>query len=167
MKKLISLMLAVLFILSLAACGDSAKNSETPKLFVCEELRITLNMDFVDAQSDSYDALFHSDGADILVMREGKDGFDDDMTFERYAELIKNANQNYDIDKLEHSGDLSYYEYTYTVEGDENVYKCMTAVMESKEAFWLVQFYCLDSDYDSYKDSFIAWAGTITFADKK
>ena len=165
MKKWLAMLLAVLTVISLAACsGEKADSADVPKLFVCEELRITLNMNFIDADPDTYNALFHSDDVDVLVLREDKAGFDADMDFERYTQLIKNANQQYEIKDLLTDGNLSYYEYAYKGDSGDEKYECMAAMMESDKAYWLVQFFCMESDYSDYKNQFIAWANTIIFA---
>ena len=165
MKRIVSAMLALIFVLSLAACG--AQPAPKPKLFLCEEMRLTLNTDFVSSEKEGYSAMYHSEKSDVLVLREDKEYFKENLTFDEYVELVRGNNEGSDLGELIDDSGLSYFEYTYEDEAYSGTYECLTAVIESDMAYWLMQFYCTAEDYPEMKASFLEWAHSVFFKEKE
>lgn len=165
MKRLLSAFLAVLFVLSLAACGSGEQLKS--KLFLCDEMRITLDTDFESSQQEGYSAMYHSDKADVLVLREDKEYFKENLTFDEYVELVRSHNESSDLGDLIEDDGLSYFEYTYEDAAYSGTYECLTAVIESDMAYWLLQFYCSAEDYPTLKASFLEWAHSVFFNEKE
>lgn len=73
--------------------------------------------------------------------------------------LVTDAEGNH---VLSEDDGVDYYEYTYFDIGSDS-FKYLNTAYESADAFWLVQFCCIEDDYDSNKANFIKWAKTVSF----
>lgn len=73
--------------------------------------------------------------------------------------VLTDAEGNY---VLSEDDGVEYYEYSYLDIGLD-AFKYFNTAYESDDAFWLVQFFCTEDDYDSNKADFIKWAKTVSF----
>jgi len=168
MKRTISRMLAVLFIISLvlsvSACGGNS-GSDGPKMQAVDSgngFKVSLPADMKSDPTDGFELFYISDYAMMSVVREDYEllrqaGIDPDtLTIDDYAALVGQANGiTYDKDA---SGNY-VTEYTRNVDGSDFYY--FTTLRQSSDSYWVVSFACFLSDRDKYKASFEEWAGTI------
>ena len=58
---------------------------------------------------------------------------------------------------------MTTFEYTFLNEELNQTYTYFCVTFKAKDAFWLVQFACLEGKYDKYQEKFVEWAKTVSF----
>lgn len=95
-----------------------------------------------------------------------KEAFEGDFNkenydLETYTEAVQRANDtDIEVHTRENQGYM-YYHYTKTIE--TNTFFYLVTIHDSEDAYWLVQFACLESNKESHTDKFLTWADSITF----
>lgn len=162
MKKLTCLLLAALMVLSMAACGAPKE-----KQFTADEMRLTLAGNFKESKADGYTAAFESPSIVVLVLRENKSAIralmGGDITMERYEQCVIDANASRGNVQMKTEGGVRFFEYDFKSPQNNNIYSYFNITKESGQAFWLVQFFCLQSQYQKYKPDFLKYAAGISF----
>ena len=88
--------------------------------------------------------------------------FSSASSLEEYAGLVWNANQFTGAVPLVTDGDLQYFEFDRSANGNEYTYRAY--VFKAADGFWLVQFVSRADRYAALADTMHEYAATVTFA---
>lgn len=150
----------VLAVLTAAGCAVA------DKVYSDKGLSITLPGNFTKYQEETgYDVCYETSKCAVFALKEGFDeaeGFGD-MTLSEYTELVLDANE-LDTPITEEDG-FMYFEFEKDVEDSDEPFEYLACCYRAEDAFWLVQFSCAKSDYESYRPKMLEWAKTVTFGD--
>lgn len=159
MKKFVPVMALLLAIL--AFCGCSVE----PKTLTDKGMSITLPGNFRVSEAEGYDVCFERNDCVVFALREAHDAADGfgDLTLKEYTELVLEANDL--TEQMTETAKYNYFEFEKTVDGSDEPYSYLACCFRADEAFWLVQFSCMKSDYAKYRSEMLSWADTVTFSD--
>ena len=145
--------------LLLCACGTKDKN------FSSNGLSMKLPGNYKSLSSEDTAVFTFGMGNDesiIMGLKEEKSTFVEvygvSPTLEGYTELVI-LNNGIDVDVTYESG-IPTFTFISNVNGIN--YKYAAATFESKDAFWLLQFACEESNFDSLYETFIQYLTTVT-----
>lgn len=157
MKRFFAMLMALVMMLSLCACGAAAD-----KVFTCGDLSITLTTGFKESSVEGQDAFYESRSVGVTVVEDAKANIagGDTMTKKEYGELVIELSERESLLGVTELDDLTYFSYVSAVDSDSYTYEAY--IYESADAFWLVQFFCLTDNYSKHIDSFRNWARTVT-----
>lgn len=136
------------------------------KTFKTEDFSIVMNDDYKAGNTAEYETewnyVYESDYALVVF---SKDPYDQIPTLqyynlETYAEFLAQANEEEKWDTVK-VDDFLYTEYEETF--DDETYTYLLTMHKTDNAFWLVEFATLKSNYKSLKDDFIDYAKSIQF----
>lgn len=151
-RNLIALLLCAVMLL---ACGCSAK----PKTFTASGMSIELTEDFTEKEMVGFTAVYQSKDVFVFALKEEFEILGDSMDLDEYADLVLQAN-GMDAD-VKHDNGHTYFTFEKTVTGKDMTY---TAVLfKADDAYWMVQFACLSSDYDKLEDTIFGYADSVEF----
>ena len=122
----------------------------TEKTVSCQGLTITLPSDCMDLSGEEYakelDFLYACSIGSFLGVRELRSELEETypaLTLENYARLqIKATGQDCQLERKD-----GIYTYTYTAQSGTESITYISAVFETKDAFWAVQAYCVRADF--------------------
>ena len=163
--KLIPLLLTL--VLLLCGCStDAAPAAPAAQTFSNAGMNITLTESFFEKEHVAYTMCYTSDEIAVFTLREEYSLFDNTdfssaSTLEEYAGLVWNANQFSGNVPLVVDGDLKYFEYDFSSNG--NLYTYRTYVFKDAEGFWLVQFACFTDRYEALQDTIHGYAASVSF----
>ncbi len=138
-----------------------------PEDFTHEEMTITLTSDFWEMPEGSFDVSFISMDTDVFCLRES---FRDtpklqDLSIQKYAELLAETNDNLANTGLKSQDGLHYFEYTVFNEELEQDYHYVICLYKSSQAFWAIQFATPDYLSEDVRQDVLTWAKSVRFAD--
>ncbi len=159
MKRLLIFFLAIILAFSLFSC-----NRNTVK-YKCHEITIRLPEEFSNYEVDGYTMGFESEKVSIAGLREDYKTYPElaSTTLEQYSSFILDNNSNRGMKRSEYFGEMASAEHTYLNTENNQNYKYFSVMLKTHEAFWLIQFSCVESDYETLKPQFIEWAKTIRY----
>lgn len=163
--KLIPLLLAVLM---LCGCASEATPAEPVAAdFSKAGMTVTLTDAFAEKEYVSYTACYESAEISVMALKEEYTLFDNTdfssaSSLEEYAGLVWNANQFTGAVPLVTDGNLQYFEFDRSANGNEYTYRAY--VFKAADGFWLVQFVSRADRYAELADTMHAYAATVTFA---
>ncbi len=158
MKKIIALLLAVAMLLGLCACGTK------PKEFAVKEMKITLTDAFKERDLEGYDKSFDSSKAAVFVLREDKSQLGGlTLTLKEYADLVHSSNVNRNPGEVKEEEGIFCFEYDNKNEDTGTVYHYYTAMFESGQAFWIVQFATRQDDWAKLRPEILSYAKSVKF----
>ncbi len=159
MKKVLSLALVLILMLSLVSCAPK------PKEFTKEGMTITLTNSFWEKAMDGFTACYDSRKDAVFVLKEAFSMLEgaEELTLDEYAELVRKNNASKSPSEIKKEDGLTIMEYTFLNESNNTTYGYFLTMFKTSDAFWLVQFTCDESDYDTHRASFIEWAKSIKF----
>ena len=130
------------------------------EVFTCQEMSITLPEIFYEDVKEGYTAMFDSQRAAVLVIREGMGvaGVSSDLSVEEYANAVISNNPTFDFEEVNVEGDYAFTEYA----ANGMSYCCV--MHKGGTAYWFVQFICFEEDYDEMIGYFAEWLGTMSFS---
>ncbi len=143
-----------------------SKKKATPKDFSYEEMTITLTALFKEEEVEGR-TVFTSNDVAVFVLRENFIAGDIDLsgyTVRGYAELARENNPVMAGATYEETDGVPNMVYTYAGD-DGKTYAYFTTFYKSSNAFWIVQYFVNESEYESRKPKLIEWAKTVRFAD--
>lgn len=154
-RSLIALLLCAVMLLTCACEFGKAK----PKTFTAAGMTIELTEDFTEKDMLGFTAVYQSDDVLVFALKEEFDILGDGMNVDEYAQLVLDANKM-DAD-IQHEGGHTYFTFEKTVSGKDMTY---TAVLyKGEDAYWMIQFACLTSDYDKLNDTIFGYADSVEF----
>ena len=155
-KNLIKLFSIVLVALLLFGCSKDTKTFEE------DDFKITVEGDFKKDELAGFTYYYESSDVIVTALKESFTslkslGVNNETTLEEYTKLILTSNNK--EEELKTRNDYMYFEYTSTVDGDDFYY--IAATYKSDDAFWLINFMCMKSDKNKFKEKFLSWADTV------
>lgn len=160
MKKLLSLILAMTLLLAFTSCATAQ-----PKEFSSSGITLTLTNAFKENTQAGYTVCYDSAKAAVFILKESfsiQAGIEN-MTLDEYAELVRQSNASKSPSAIETQDGFRTMEYDFLNETENQTYSYYCTMFKGPDAFWLVQFACKKGDYDSYKETFLEWAKTVSF----
>lgn len=180
MKRFLAILLAILALTALAACGSSEDKSATAdeapapeeKPLTVNGVTITLPADYAaddEIEGDNLvTAISSEDGrVAIYVIRQSRTEAGDAIhTAKDYLTGVHDAAEGEEISAVGERDGLPYFTYEETTETEEDLIgiKYLNVAYVTDGDCWLVQFLCLRQEYDALEESFFRWAKTVTFA---
>lgn len=146
MKRLFRLLvITVLCLFCVSGCGDDTKTYER------NGLSLKLPSYFEDKSSESYassyDFLYTYGGIGFLGIREKRSDFPDGyekMDLEAYGKFVIYGNQL----PCELTKQDGFYTFSYKKAAPEGDLTYVAIVLESEDAFWTIQAYCVTNFYE-------------------
>lgn len=136
------------------------------KTFSSNGMNITLTDKFVQTSAQGFTVCYDSPDVAVFALKEKfsmAEGFGD-ITLDEYRDLIVAGNNLTSAEKKEING-LKALEYVYKNPQKQQTYRYYTFVYKTDDAFWTLQFVCLDKESsDHYKD-ILKWVGSVEFSD--
>ena len=168
MKKLIkqvivSLCLAISIIAGLCGCA----NESTSKKFEKAGLTITLTTEFYEKEHVEYTAYYASSKMIVVTIKESFNSFEkigqdaETMSVEEYARLVIDVYQDFYNSASEISVENDMVSFTYENDALGKDYKFVWYGFKAVDAFWAVQFGCVDANFDSLQSEMLAYAKTV------
>ena len=172
MKKLTALILAAVLLFALPACSSTEKGDQ---VLSSKGVSITLPSDFYVVSSGAIDNPLiltgFSNAADdiaIYVITETRSelGVDSSFTADDYLDAQREYSTGNVISAVREQDGVKYFTYTVTQTDNlnSNTYHFLNTAYLSGDNFYYVQFCCRSELFDAKKDSFIAWAKTVSFS---
>ena len=131
-----------------------------PKTFLEQDMQITLTDKFEEQEPmGDFDYIYQSRTVVVQVFRESfTEGIGvEDWTLEEYAEIMTEFN-GFDAEVKTEDG-LVCFDRSSTISGKE--YRYFSVVLKGSDAFWYVEFVCVEKNFEDYKPDFIKWAKSI------
>ncbi len=160
MKKFLSLILAMVLLLAFASCGKAQ-----PKEFSSSGMTVTLTTAFRENTQAGYTVCYESSEVAVFILKESfsiQPGVEN-LTLDEYADLVRQSNASKSPSAIAKQDGFHTMEYDFLNEQENKTYSYYCTMFKGPDAFWLIQFACEEGDYDSYKETFLGWAKTVTF----
>ena len=160
MKRIISALLVALLMFSLVSCvGESAKT------FTSNGMSITLTNAFKENTYEGYTVCYESKDAAVFVLKEAFSLQEDmsEMSLDDYAKLVYSANASKSPSEISKEDGLTFIEYDFHSEEENQTYSYFTTMFKGTDAFWIVQFISKKEAYDAKRQNFVDWAKTVEF----
>lgn len=141
---------------------------DNSKTFTCGKVTLTLDNTFEETEIDGQDAAYLSNSVGVTVLSQTRDemnklGYEGDtMTAADYAELIIEGNELNSQGVTEENGLTTY---VYNASSTNYNFTYQAYVLEDSEGFYMVQFYCVDSNYSAKAPQFSQWASQIVLGE--
>ncbi len=159
MKKLLSLfVLLCMLALACIGCGSNAKT------FTAEGLTVTLTDDFKQTTIEGYTVAFDSANVAVLALKESFSLLEglSEFSLEEYGELVI-ENNGKDV-SLQTADGLVWFEFSFHNADLNKDYHYFSYVYKANDAFWLIQFSCLEAEVATYQAPIATYAKSVTFA---
>lgn len=166
-KGLIILILAVIVGAVVGFFAANSFFSKTPKekTFSSNGMNITLSEEFKETTVKKYTVAYDSKKVAVFALKEPfalVDGFED-YTLDQYADLVIQSNGLSPSQKKTDNG-LIWFEYDFDNPENNNTYRYSTYVYKANDAFWIVQFATLKSNFEKVSQEIAVWAKSVTFS---
>ncbi|MBQ7347579.1 MAG: hypothetical protein IJW55_06435 [Clostridia bacterium] len=160
MKHLAKPMLILTLVFALVLCGCAVE----PETFTKDGMSITLTNRFTEKEQAGYTVAYDSSKVAVLALKESfttleAAGLNSQSTVADYADVVIANNQMSDTDVQTKDG-LTYF--TYESDASGQTYSYIAAVYKADDAFWLIQFACLKSDYAEQEADMFTYAKSVT-----
>lgn len=163
-KRIFRCALAVALLFAFAvSMGGCALSAPQEKEFSKDGMTITLTNQFAEKEYITQTVMYESRDSIVTALKESfsaleEAGLGSDITPEEYAELViaNNMLENCEIQEKE---GLTCFQYDRTVDG--KAFSYLATIHKAPDAFWLIQFGCLETDFPEKESQFIEWAKTV------
>lgn len=138
-----------------------------PQTFTTDELSITLTDDFEEMWEDGEMIGFSSRSIAVFLYEHSfaeNEGLED-YTMPKFGKLLLETCEADSSVKLNKDGELWYFEMVLPQEGTGRDMTYFTVFLKSDDAFWIVEYYTATENIEEYRQLFLDWSHTITFAD--
>ena len=134
------------------------------KVFVVEDLRITLTEDFAAFENDRFTGVLVSRDVGVTILKESFTQVpgSESLSLEEYGHLMISTNGIGGTMLCTEYG-LTYFEFTRENPEDGEVFGYFAAVYKTKDAFWLVQMGVPKQDYSQWRETLEAYARSVVF----
>jgi hypothetical protein len=165
MKKILSLITSLCIFLSLFGCSEVGELDDT-KVYSDNGMSITLPNSFYKKELASVTNYYESEDAIVTALKESLTDLETiDITSDSSLEdYTKKVLENNNLDSEIYTGvNENYMYFTYEKETSGKDFYYMGVTYKSDDAFWLLNFACVDSNKSKYSDTFLTWANTVEF----
>ena len=135
------------------------------KSFACGNVTLTLTEDFEETSVEGQDGAYLSSNVGVTVLSQTNEELDNlgynssTMTAKDYAQAIIDSNEQNTEGVKEEDGLTTY---TYNASSTNYNFTYQAYIFKTADAFYMVQFYCISSDYEEMAPTFAQWAKAIT-----
>ena len=140
------------------SAAGGALTTASPKTFTQGDFQITMTDNLSPVGIDGFYAAYQSKSVLVFAMREEK-AVIGDMTLAEYSDLIWEMNGKTGT-AAQQKDNFYWFSFTQTVDEEEVYY--VAVCCEGTDAFWIVNFATPLTNKDTYHDTFLEWASTIT-----
>ena len=166
MKKIISAFVLICVLVSvLCGCSLLSAKSGSDKEFSGEGLTITLTDNFRTAEIEGYTLCYDSFDVAVYALKENFEVFEnaglDNVTLDDYKGYVLDANSKYSPKEDNSFDGLTVLRYESYIEAKKTNFTYFVSLYKGTDAFWIVNFMCLESDRDTYQPLFELWSSTI------
>lgn len=166
MKRKLFPILAALILLLCGCTADDTSAEPVAKAFSRAGMTLTLTDAFAEKEYVTYTACYESADLSVMALKEEYSLFDNTdfssaSTLEEYAGLVWSANQFAGNVPLVTEGDLRYFEFERSANGNDYTYRAY--VYKAADGFWLVQFVSRADRYAELRDTMQDYAASVTF----
>ena len=144
--------------------GNSTGES---KRFKCDEMKITLNDDFMKIPVDGFDACYANEDMAVFILREDFsiiEGLENYSLYE-YGEASLVANEIEDTSDVKTNNGIMYYDYEWYNADENTTYYYYATIFKSEEAFWTIQFAVSTEDAADLMPQIVEFSESITFVE--
>ena len=131
-----------------------------PKTFLEQDMQITLTDKFEKQESTGdFDYIYQSRTVVVQVFRESfTEGIGmEEWSTEEYAEAMIEVNE-FDCEVRTESGFVCF-DRSKSVSGKD--YRYFSVILKGDDAFYYVEFICVEKNFEDYKSDFIEWAKSV------
>lgn len=161
------------FDISVTKVDDAADETETEVILdedalvefdTKKGLTIKMPADIEEYKSGDYSVYYFSEECMVSVKEvrfeelEAAGTGDANTTLEEYMAIVEESNENIKFTEDSY-GNPSVM---YSAENDDEAFAYYSTVRKGSEAFWLVNFSCMEEDKEALYPQFEFWASTIT-----
>ena len=137
-------------------------NQEKEKTFDLDGFHITLTDQFQEEEMEGVTVYLVSDHVGIAAYQESFTdleivGLNGDSTLDEYMQVV--IQNNGGNEEIRHENDLTYVEYEEGIDGETYYY--FVTVFKGEDSFWVVNFFSLADNKNTYRNDFIKWAQSI------
>ena len=156
MKK--KILLISLILMSILIVGCAKKEKEFKK----SDFKITLTEDYKEDSVKEATYYFASSNTGVTVLKETFEllsiiDITSESSLEDYGKAVLKANNR--NNELIKENDFIYFTYDNSINSNKFYY--VSVMKKGKDAFWLINFFCLYEDKDKYEQEFLRFARTI------
>lgn len=162
-KSYLVMVISVVVGLILGFAIVKMKHAVKPETFQYDAMQITLTNAFVQSEYEGFTVCY--DSRDVAVMvTQLLFSEDEGLELMSVQECVQAFAENNQYGATVGTKDsLCYFEYQWTNTDEGETYHYFCPVYKTGDSFWLVQF-CTDKDnLDTYGDSFVEWAKSVSF----
>lgn len=162
-QLLLSLCICIGIIVGLCGCFDKTTN----KTFEKAGLTITLTTEFHEKEHVEYTAYYASSKMIVLTVKETFDSFKkvgqdaETMSVEDYARLVIDTYKDFYNSASEISIEENMVSFIYENDALGKDYKYIWYGFKAVDAFWAVQFGCVESDFDYLQSQMLEYVKTV------
>ena len=159
MKKNILRIAAMVLVMAilLCACGEKDQTFSNNGLI----MNMPANYERITGQDVSGFTFAMGNNKSICVgLKEDKATFEAygyNLTLDEYTDLVIQANGL--STSVKYEGGIPTFTFVSVVDGQN--FKYLAATFEARDAFWLIQFACNESKFDSMYDTFVNYMATV------
>lgn len=166
MKKVVFCLVAFLLVTALLACGDYLVSDDPAKTFT-EEIgfSITLTEAFSKYDMDGCTLCYDSSQVAVFCIQNKLSDYPEmaKISFEEYVADVMKKNADKKFTRQFEIDGIACVEYEADDLTQEKTWYFLTAIMDSGDAYWLVQFMCESGYRDALSPAFETWLSSISF----
>ena len=165
MKKFFKIVSVFLILFLVTGCNIMSFLEQGEKNYSLKDgLHVKMGDDFEEKTNANFNSYLEGGHYIFTSLKESFEiaegvGLTKDSPLNEYVKIVL-SNNGLDKDIIEKDG-LTYFTYDSTIDGTKYYY--MAFAYKTNDAFWLINFACLDSEKSTYESKFIKWAKSIWF----
>ena len=130
-----------------------------------EGMTITLPNYFWETSISGYTVCYDHTDAAVLVLKEAitDNNALSGLSLDEYAELVRKNNAVRNPKPIAKEEGLTVMEFSVHNDQANLTYNYFAVMFRAKDAFWMLQFACKDTDYQQLRPQFVQWAKSVTF----
>ncbi len=161
MKKIIYVFIVFSILLSLPACSNDKGNEVSFTEHNCEELTITLPSDYIETPNDKYTFCYSTANSICIGSREGKASIQaSGIVIEDLPQYTATVIHSIDPSIATNEYNNGYY-FEWTKSINDTDYSYLGYTIDSENAYYLIQFATLTSEYPDMRDTLLSYIDNI------
>lgn len=161
MKKIICILMIFSFILNFSACSNDKDDEVSFIEHDCDGLILTLPYDYIESSDDRYSFYYSNANSICIGSREAKKDISDaGIVLENLTQYTATI-----IHSIDPSIQTNEYNNGYCFEWTKNIndtdYSYLGFTIDSGDAYYLIQFATLKSEYENLRETFLSYIDNI------